>query len=493
MKVRHIIALLVVALLALSCAKERVETGGTAGAIAFTARLSGVATRGSVVETPAALADEGGFNVWAYRYQGTWTAPTSTKRALMNGATVSGTTTTDGTTTTTSWSYGTPIEWPRDYRLSFFAYGPAGGATVATAASDGTPQVSFTVDSDAADQTDFLVAKPLMDRSWTQYPSGDPVNIVFEHALSRISFSGLKSTSGDTREITVKEITLNGLYGSGTTPLTYPADWTLSGTANQNYTVSVADGTLDDTPFNNSGVPLTTSSGHLFLMPQTLANRAEGDPTMDVTLMVQGKEVKYTSLVFSPEAWEAGRSYDYQLVVSGNDLQIIWIDSDIELVDFGSSIALNALFLTHDQDEDVKRLTFAMRGLNTMNGMEIYDPYIWYGINAVNGVRHNIEIDMSTLPGGGPRADEVATGTSNYASGHYLIFDLHKLIHSWETDPSTSKPYSVKVINYSDYWELEPAIQGLTLDAVTGPTLHTVEEGLSDEITARGSIILKRK
>jgi hypothetical protein len=485
MKVRGIIALLAMVAIGFGC-EERVDRGDT-GKIGFTARLDNSTTRGTVIDEPSELASRGGFNVWAYRHEGVW-ATATTKSAVLNGATVTGTTTAGVTT----WSYGTPIDWTRDRRMSFFAYGPTASATVATPATDSTPQITFAVDSDVADQTDLLVARPVMDGSWTQYSGGTPVNIVFGHALSRISFSGLKSTSTDSRTITVKEITLNGLYGSGTTPLSSPARWTLSGDADQSYTVSVTGGTLLGDEFTNTRTPLTAEGDYLFLMPQTLANRAVGDPTMDVTLIVDGEEISYTSLVFSPEEWEAGHSYEYQLAVSGTELRIIWIDNDIELVDFDSAIALNSLFLTHDKDEDVLRLTFAMRALNIMNGEPLYDSYIWYGIYAVNGVRHNIEIDMSTLPGGGPRADEMAGGTSNYASGHYLIFDLHKLINSWETDAG-GNPYSVKVVNYNTYWELSPSIQGLEIDAVTGATLHTPEEGLSDEITKRGSIILKRK
>jgi hypothetical protein len=222
----------------------------------------------------------------------------------------------------------------------------------------------------------------------------------------------------------------------------------------------------------------------MFLMPQTIV-RTVAQPTMDVTLIVEGKEVTYNSIVFSPSVWEAGRSYNYQLAVGADDLRIIVIaNTALTLEDFNESIAMNAIYLSADKDVDAANLEFAMGVLNEMRGEEFYDNYLRFGLYAINSVTHDITIDMSTLPGGGGGAD------SNYTSGKILILDLRKLVTSWGDDPITETTAVVELINYSDNWTLLPSKQAPNdVDAVTGATNNFP----SDQITSRGVFILQRK
>jgi hypothetical protein len=477
MRISHLIVLSLAATLVWGCNSERVDRGeaGDAG-ISFSTRLS---TRGTVVADAAGLATAGGFDVWAFGHTGAWSASAAAgKTAIMDALPV---TSTDGGTT---WSYGEPQEWPSG-NVSFFAYAPSESATVTTKEADGTPKISYTVAGDVADQLDLFIASPVKDQNSMMYPSEESkVNIVFKHALSRISFSGLLTDADDSRTITVKEITLNNLYSAGTTPLTDPAVWTLSGSATTDYTVSVESGTLLGTTFTDEGVSLTGDDDYLFLMPQTVV-RTLDQPTMDVTLMVNGVETTYSAQVFSPAVWVPGRSYNYQLAVSPNDLRIIVIDTELTLDNFTPSIALNTIYLTTDATEDTKNLDFAMGALNTLNGDGTYDGYSYFGLYAVNAVSHDITIDMSTLPGGG--------ATSNYSSGDILILDLRKQVTSWGTNPATSDPWTVSLINFDTYWTLQPSKQlggGVSdVDASTGATNLTP----SDVITSRGVFILQRK
>jgi hypothetical protein len=465
--VGHLIALLFVVAVGVSCTGETVERADKAGAegIGFAARLD--ATRGSVVYTADDLASAGGFKVWAFTHDDTW-ADSASKTALMDSLSV---TSSDSGTT---WSYGAPVNWPAQGRVSFFAYAPSGSATVAQSAADGTPKISFTVSGTESAQKDLLIATPVKDDRGMVHADGSSVLLNFKHALSRISFSGLLSDSDDDRDITVKQITLKGLYGSGTTPLTDPAVWTLSGDADQNYTVSVADGTLSGAQFTAQGVSLTAEGDHLFLMPQTVA-RTIDTPTMDVTLVIGGTEVEYSVESLSPAVWQQGHSYNYQLVVGPTDLRVIVIDTALTLEDYKGSIAMNAIYLSADKNADAKNLETAMGVLNEMRREDFYDSYLWFGLYAINAVTHDITIDMEALlPEGG-----------NFDPGQYLILDMRKLVTSWGNDAV------VELTNYSD-WTLQPSKQlgnGVTdVDATTGATNTDPKAS----ITGRGVFILKK-
>jgi hypothetical protein len=473
MKAVHPIALAVISTLTLACVPETVvESGKSDRGISFATRLEVPATRGTVTETPSALASAGGFNVWAFSHEGDWETA-ATKTPIMEALPV---TSSDSGVT---WSYGTAQDWPLHRRVSFFAYGPRGSASVTDAAYDGTPQVNFTVKDAVADQIDLLISEPVVDQRGMTYSGGGKVNILFKHALARISFSGLVTDPADTRVITVKEITLNDLYPSGTTALVEPAKWMVSmEDETTSYTVSVADGTLLTNPFDHDGEMLTDDDGYLFLVPQLLA-RDPDDPTMDVTLEVDGTEVVYSSLLFSPQEWRAGHSYNYQLSISENDLRIVVVDTALELVDFEETIMENAIYLTSDADQDTRNLTFAMDVLNRINGQSAtYGYYPRMGLYAVNDVTHDITIDMATLP------------TDNFTTaGQYLILDLRKLVRSWGTDPS-GNPWTVSLTGYESAWSLEPSKQAPNdVDASTGATNLSP----SDSITGRGTFILKKK
>lgn len=509
MKARHIIVLSLAAAALISCARESVDKGGEEPAgISFATRLD--ATRGPMLNTRGNLAAAGGFNVWAIGHTGSWTStPTADKTSILNGTTV---TSPDGDT----WSYGSEVMWPMDRYVSFFAYGPVSGAVSIAPATDGTPAVSFTANPDVTAQNDLMIATPVKDQAGAAYSYGNPVSLFFKHALARISFSGLlvDGDNGDDRVITVKKITLNGLHGSGTTHLTDPVVWTPTGNATASYTVSVANGELDGTVIlNATGKPgITTASGYLFLLPQTLAREAD-DPTMDVTLEIDGEEVSYTSLVFSPQAWEAGKSYNYQIAVSKNDLQIIYIDNEIELGEWSPSIVLQTITLTSDETVDKKNLEFSINVLNTANQNSTNHLYSYFGAYAVNDVLHDITIDISQLPLG---SFPVVNTDKNFQQ--YLMFDIKKLVRYWFKD-SNNNPWKVKVINYANDWVLAPAKQtintndypninwdatGLEIDQVDGTTAATlpatfptngggtVSITVSAELTDRGSIILKK-
>lgn len=493
--------LLLVAATALSCAREKVEksSDGKESKIGFAMLL----TRGGTVINPASLADAGGFDVWAYSHTTPWPAtPTAT---LIDGQQVNGSV--NGSVV--SWSYDNPVMWPDEY-VSFFAYGPSGSATpTGTFTADGVPIISFTANSSASAQADLVMAAPVYNRAGTTYAYNPVVSLAFSHVLSKISFSGIMSDPTDTRIIKMSKIVMNDILTSGTAPVVYnssssPVEWTL-GSAKANYTVAAATGELDGTvALSTTSVDVTTSDGYMFLLPQTMARENGEDPTMDITLSISEDggltfdEVTYASVVFSPEAWVAGKSYNYQIIVDKDDLRIIRIEIDTELTPWNPTIVLQTIYLTSDVAVDESNLETALNTLSTVNSLSVTHTYYYYGLYAVNDVNHNITINIGDLT-----TDGYIYG---YQTGQYLIFDLKKLVRSWGYDTDPTDPWLVEVVNYSSGWELASAMQTIPasydVDGVTSATLPatlpkngggTVNVPVADNISALGSIILKKR
>lgn len=504
----------------LSCSNESVEKGDDGGGvekISFAARLDPdeAIARGTMINTPENLADAGGFKVWAFSYTGNWQTPEN-KIPIMNGIPV---TSSDGM----EWTYGTtPQEWPEGRKVSFFAYAPFVGATDIEDAADGTPQIIFTVKGDTLDtnydvddQIDLLISTPVKDKTAVT-ALGRPVGMYFKHALARISFSGLlvDGDNGDDREIYVKKITINGLYGSGTTPLVDPAEWTFVGAPNKSYSVSIAGGELKNTQLTHEAPMLTNGQSYLFLIPQTLARPLDEDPTMDVVLNIDGTEVEYTSLVFSPQVWLPGKSYNYQIAVHGNTMRIIYIDTEMGLDDWSPSIVLQTMALTSSPDmaadieRDDKNIAYNIDLLNQVRGFTSSHDYRWYGLYVINSLTHDITIDMEAL-----------LPVNNFKNGQHFMIDANKMVNNW-SGAGTPGACKISVINYEDDWVLvdglpdpnegrpigvfqwpDPTVYP-NVDATSGATLpkEYYDSGVganvmvqpSNTIYNKGSIILKR-
>lgn len=211
-------------------------------------------TRAHSIESPATLATDGGFGVFAYYTdEGSYNEGTSPCN-FMNNQQVTGTTNNGET----SWTY-TPVKyWPNDPgdKLSFFAYAPYDGETgdnanenISFASSLTTPLITFSVNNDVKKQTDLLISKT-ENINLTKNNSSDgihvkeKVNFEFAHALSRIGFTVKaitdevtagatpKKLDGNTT-IVVREVRLVGAAGTGNTQPTEPVFHT-SGSLNMN-------------------------------------------------------------------------------------------------------------------------------------------------------------------------------------------------------------------------------------------------------------------
>lgn len=470
----RLLILSLIGVVALSCGKETTERGDEqAKQISFSPLL----TRGSTINDPGGLATNGGFNVWAYRHADNKWASSSTKTPLLNAATVTGSV--NGSVIT--WDYGTPVLWPFNEYVSFFAYGPADNATVNGSTTGGIPIIDFTVETAVKNQTDLLIASPIYDQLGVSYSLSKPVNLLFNHALSRVVFSGLLLNTGDTREIKVKSIKLNGIYNSGSVAVSNPVSWTVSTTSTSDYTLNIAGGNLKDIAISNTAQDISTDDSQLFLIPQTIARALGEDPTMDVVLNIDGDDMTYSSLVFSPDKWLPGKSYNYQLIVDGNDLQLIMIDGDMTLVPWDVYIAIQPIPLSQTHSWDMARLESAIMSFATLSALEDIDPTMencqYFAIYLKNDVNHDLTVDITPH-------------SNSFAPGEELIFDGEKIIGAWKQkeDEVPSRGYKFEVIYDEDEWALRPARQKVEANAYSGETTLSPQPFLLDT----GSIVLKR-
>lgn len=460
---------------AVSCSTGTVESGGEQQPAGVTF-VTGFSSR-SAIGTKQELAAAGGFSVWGYSYTGAWSANPE-KTALFENTTV--TSPDNGAT----WSYGSQVFWPST-PVSFFAYAPAGSGTAGTFTPDGVPVIDFVIGATAAEQKDLLVATPQFDLSGTNYVNNTPVALSFSHALSRIKFSAILSETF-TETVKVTKVELKNIYNQGEIPLETPPAWTISSPLTANYTLSTGSG-LEDLALTATSQNITSEDGVMFLMPQNI-QRSNNKPEMKITITVDGSEVVYELPLFSPVDWLPGKSYDYQLYIDRETIQVIVIDSNIALQNWDTYIMIQPVPLTSNQADDLIRLKSALSSLVFLNGTTDLDLTIadckYFAIYLKNSVNHDITIDMADYESG-------------FTDGEWVMFDGKKMVETWGEDASNVN-YKFEVVYNPAKWVLADAYQPYPgLDAMTGATTSGYNGSPNTNtpsayIRNKGSVILIR-
>lgn len=459
-----------VAAVLVACGGERVERPDSdPAAIGFSTPV--VAARGAAVTTPALLAGAGGFTVWAYSHAGDWD-DNNTRTALIDGV---GVTSPDNGAT---WEYASPAKWPvNNDKASFFAYSAVAGGTITYDNTYNTPQLTYSVAAELAQQQDLLFAGQLNLHGYDYYPERRKVELNFQHAFSQISFSACYAGTKYPDTVALTKIVLKNVYNTGTAPLTVPVGWTLA-SATADYTLTageeLAEVQLTPTPAD------VLAGDKLYLMPQAInGDRPAGPVEMEVSFEVAGGTLSYTTPILQPVAWQPGKSYNYQIILDDEAIQVIVVDNDTGLNVWGGSIMLQTVALSSyefkKRDED--NITYALFVFNEVNTSSSGRDYFrYYGVYGVNDVNHDMMIDAG------------AYDLSNFKPGQFLLFDFKKTIRTWGTNSAEGdRPWQITVHYDEEYWELMPSQQNLEPDAVSGATGPA-----SNTMTARGSIILKK-
>lgn len=238
------------------------------------------AGRGTV--TDDALLKTNGFGVMGYLHTAE-TSPTYAAPDFMNNQQVTYDNGTSG------WTYAPLKYWPANStdRLDFLAYAPYGNANIQVEGHT----LTFTVNSDPAQQTDLVVATPITNASYATASTG--IQFTFAHLLSRIEFSAIAADG--TTSITLHSVALAGnFFPTGTVDL-----------------AAATPGITGSTPTEQT-YTLTTGEGCLFLIPTaTVALSATIRYSVGEDETVIEKTVPLTTTTF-----EAGKSYHIRFKVS---------------------------------------------------------------------------------------------------------------------------------------------------------------------------------
>ena len=108
---------------------------------------------------------------------------------------------------------GKKFYWPSEGNVTFFAYSPVaetGTTYTAPASSKGYPTITYTVNDDIANQSDFLIAQETGDGTTNK----DGISLGFKHALTQIAFK-LKGSDSNVN-YSVTKLVLTGIKNVGT-------------------------------------------------------------------------------------------------------------------------------------------------------------------------------------------------------------------------------------------------------------------------------------
>jgi hypothetical protein len=293
--------------IAFSCQPEKADVPSGQGGLSFrpvvTNFLDPADSAGTRATPVSSMYDT--FDISAYAFTGSWSGQNKPNLFYRETMTRNG----------DSWSGSARMVWPGSgYSVRFAAVSPStatGLSWISTATDGGMPQISFTVQDNAADQLDLLEAVS-SDYAGTGDDSGYGVNLTFNHILTAIRFR-IKDVG---IEGTLKSITLSGIRNTGR-HVVGSGTWTgQSGSA----TYAVA---CHDMVFPASGdILVTESSNTLLLMPQTLGN----DALLTIEIVTAGTEKTLTASL-AGESWLPGKLVTYTLNPSAND----WLYSTVSI------------------------------------------------------------------------------------------------------------------------------------------------------------------
>lgn len=226
------------------------------------------------------------------------------------------------TATKTAGTWTVNDSWPyTDSKVNWYAHNSDDDDTFQL--DDGKPCLSFTIEGNATQQKDLLVAT--LSASYDE--CGGNLNFTFDHACAAVRFYVKKAKNLSDYTLTVSNVKLLGVVKTGDYHYD-TSEWTLRN-ATSNYTLY--DGTaktLNDTAY----VALdATEAPYLFLIPQTLTAWAPPSALANTYLELECTISKNGSNVFNGAAngaayipfaatLAAGTQYDVKINIGKNSL-----------------------------------------------------------------------------------------------------------------------------------------------------------------------------
>lgn len=321
-----------------SCVKNESESGMTASdsKISFEAPVVGATTRAVSGEINGAYPTTEKFKVWGWYHEGDYTtfgdAANGWKNYMTDAYGKPITVAYDGTN---SWAPATDYFWPKTGKLTFAAYSPADAAGTYSHSAAGLQIEDFTVAAVGA-QYDLMYSDRAYNRtSSTNQYVGNPytgVDIVFHHALSSIVFkvgTDADYTNADNtfkiKSITIKNVANAGNFNEGlndgNNSITRNPQWTVTGTANNNYVAFSGDYTVPndgetlEEPANTPAEPTD-----LILLPQSFESNNNAIVEIVYTYGTEASDEIENTETFqlnhatNVQAWEPNKRYTYNII-----------------------------------------------------------------------------------------------------------------------------------------------------------------------------------
>ncbi len=270
------------------------------------------------------------------------------------------------------WGGSTTYYWPKNGSLRFSAYSPADLNMVHDQANDIYTSTQIAYPTNIAETYDILVAPT--SESYTAQTATDKVSVVFEHALSWITFK-FKSTEAANAVFTVEGVTLEDIQNVGTLTANMTADtktWALTG---DNADVAVYAGEKDvttaveifETPTSGNGVLVLPQATTSLTIAYTQKG-VNGTPTLtgqsvNVPLVLDGKNTP----------WEPGKHYIYTVIFDLDEILINpsvadWEDVEVPVID-ATALEVSA------EDELISAIA-AGKSVRLINDIEISSPVV---------------------------------------------------------------------------------------------------------------------
>ena len=236
------------------------------------------------------------------------------------------------------WGGKTTYYWPKNGSLRFAAYSPADLNMTHVQATDTYTLSDLVYPTNIAETYDILVAPT--SESYTAQTATDKVSVVFEHALSWITFY-LKSTTVADCKFTVKNIVVNDIKNNGTLTADMVAGtktWALGAAEadvlvfNDSKTVGTAAAIFETPTAAGNGVLVlpqaTTSVTITFTQEAMDGTPALENQTVTVPLVLDGANTP----------WEPGKHYIYTVIFDLDEILINpsvadWEDVNVPVID----------------------------------------------------------------------------------------------------------------------------------------------------------------
>ena len=280
----QLLGLITLALLATACTHNEIDLPQqpTGDAVSFRTETSDDFTTRSTGHTTNGITAIRSMGIYAGYTSDAWD-DTKVSNNFFNNLDVS------RTSDVSSWTYTNEQYWPGSGNLSFFAYAPHsdhdvydGNKPTITVPTVGIPTINYQIASTHDKQVDLLVATPQLNQVKRDY-----VTMPLRHALTKIAFSArVENQPATGTDIQITKIVISNLFDKGIIKMDGTnRTWEIDDNSKAAYTQTVTGGGINAVPLTNIYQPLTPPSGHLFLMPQTLAEGkfAEGGATVSVT------------------------------------------------------------------------------------------------------------------------------------------------------------------------------------------------------------------